>query len=177
MFLCLFIFFFFKQKTAYEMLRSLVGSEMCIRDRVYTAVDTALIVLSSLSYAFTGWVWMRHGFPGLGWWFVLVAVTSAMADGIVRTATARCVDRCVAIVVVVASVVYNSTSGANLVLSLSGLASALYWLNQSRRVAKNGTARANVRLYLWYHCVWHSYGALVNAAITWWVQSQHLSVS
>ena len=32
--MCLFIlFFFFKQKTAYEMLRSLVGSEMCIRDR------------------------------------------------------------------------------------------------------------------------------------------------
>ena len=28
------IVFFFKQKTAYEMLRSLVGSEMCIRDRV-----------------------------------------------------------------------------------------------------------------------------------------------
>ena len=27
------IFFFFKHKTAYEMLRSLVGSEMCIRDR------------------------------------------------------------------------------------------------------------------------------------------------
>ena len=26
---------FFKQKTAYEMLRSLVGSEMCIRDRIY----------------------------------------------------------------------------------------------------------------------------------------------
>ena len=26
-------FFFFKQKTAYEMQRSLVGSEMCIRDR------------------------------------------------------------------------------------------------------------------------------------------------
>ena len=24
--------FFFKQKTAYELLRSLVGSEMCIRD-------------------------------------------------------------------------------------------------------------------------------------------------
>ena len=29
----LLLFFFFKQKTAYEMLRSLVGSEMCIRDR------------------------------------------------------------------------------------------------------------------------------------------------
>eukprot|EP00658_Telonema_sp_P-2_P066890 TRINITY_DN5584_c0_g1_i4.p1 TRINITY_DN5584_c0_g1~~TRINITY_DN5584_c0_g1_i4.p1 ORF type:complete len:199 (+),score=76.97 TRINITY_DN5584_c0_g1_i4:24-620(+) len=30
---CGLFFFFFKQKTAYEMLRSLVGSEMCIRDR------------------------------------------------------------------------------------------------------------------------------------------------
>ena len=29
------VFVFFKQKTAYEMLRSLVGSEMCIRDRYY----------------------------------------------------------------------------------------------------------------------------------------------
>eukprot|EP00658_Telonema_sp_P-2_P000246 TRINITY_DN10089_c0_g1_i1.p2 TRINITY_DN10089_c0_g1~~TRINITY_DN10089_c0_g1_i1.p2 ORF type:complete len:103 (+),score=26.91 TRINITY_DN10089_c0_g1_i1:114-422(+) len=34
-------FFFFKQKTAYEMLRSLVGSEMCIRDRsVYVCTTT-----------------------------------------------------------------------------------------------------------------------------------------
>ena len=31
--LWLFRLFFCKQKTAYEMLRSLVGSEMCIRDR------------------------------------------------------------------------------------------------------------------------------------------------
>ena len=31
------IFFFFKQKTAYEIMPSLVGSEMCIRDRVSTA--------------------------------------------------------------------------------------------------------------------------------------------
>eukprot|EP00658_Telonema_sp_P-2_P011795 TRINITY_DN14519_c0_g1_i2.p3 TRINITY_DN14519_c0_g1~~TRINITY_DN14519_c0_g1_i2.p3 ORF type:complete len:101 (+),score=23.70 TRINITY_DN14519_c0_g1_i2:91-393(+) len=31
-------FFFFKQKTAYEMLRSLVGSEMCIRDSCNTCL-------------------------------------------------------------------------------------------------------------------------------------------
>eukprot|EP00658_Telonema_sp_P-2_P057711 TRINITY_DN46125_c0_g1_i1.p1 TRINITY_DN46125_c0_g1~~TRINITY_DN46125_c0_g1_i1.p1 ORF type:complete len:183 (-),score=51.52 TRINITY_DN46125_c0_g1_i1:88-636(-) len=31
------VVFFFKQKTAYEMLRSLVGSEMCIRDRATIA--------------------------------------------------------------------------------------------------------------------------------------------
>ena len=35
--LSVFCFFFFKQKTAYEMLRSLVGSEMCIRDRCFAA--------------------------------------------------------------------------------------------------------------------------------------------
>ena len=28
------LFFFFKQKTAYEIMPSLVGSEMCIRDRL-----------------------------------------------------------------------------------------------------------------------------------------------
>jgi len=28
------LFFFFKQKTAYDFRLSLVGSEMCIRDRV-----------------------------------------------------------------------------------------------------------------------------------------------
>ena len=29
------LFFFFKQKTAYEIASCLVGSEMCIRDRYY----------------------------------------------------------------------------------------------------------------------------------------------
>ena len=36
----MFFFCFFKQKTAYEMLRSLVGSEMCIRDRNLREFDT-----------------------------------------------------------------------------------------------------------------------------------------
>eukprot|EP00658_Telonema_sp_P-2_P045037 TRINITY_DN32942_c0_g1_i1.p1 TRINITY_DN32942_c0_g1~~TRINITY_DN32942_c0_g1_i1.p1 ORF type:complete len:142 (+),score=60.69 TRINITY_DN32942_c0_g1_i1:15-440(+) len=35
-------FFFFKQKTAYEMLRSLVGSEMCIRDRCKGKLNEAM---------------------------------------------------------------------------------------------------------------------------------------
>ena len=34
--------FFFKQKTAYEMLRSLVGSEMCIRDRLKAELSQML---------------------------------------------------------------------------------------------------------------------------------------
>jgi len=32
---------FFKQKTAYEIRLSLVGSEMCIRDRVNRAIKTS----------------------------------------------------------------------------------------------------------------------------------------
>eukprot|EP00658_Telonema_sp_P-2_P011720 TRINITY_DN14496_c0_g1_i1.p1 TRINITY_DN14496_c0_g1~~TRINITY_DN14496_c0_g1_i1.p1 ORF type:complete len:610 (+),score=133.65 TRINITY_DN14496_c0_g1_i1:50-1879(+) len=40
-------FFFFKQKTAYEMLRSLVGSEMCIRDSLASVpCRTALGMMS-----------------------------------------------------------------------------------------------------------------------------------
>ena len=37
--------FCFKQKTAYEMLRSLVGSEMCIRDRDYTSGHETVLLL------------------------------------------------------------------------------------------------------------------------------------
>ena len=36
-----YVFFFFEQKTAYEMLRRLVGSEMCIRDRARTTSPTS----------------------------------------------------------------------------------------------------------------------------------------
>src|SRR5678816_4881308 len=43
------VFFFFKQKTAYEMLRSLVGSEMCIRDRTKPSQHTFIY---SLIYPF-----------------------------------------------------------------------------------------------------------------------------
>ena len=38
--------FFFKQKTAYEMLRSLVGSEMCIRDRATFNCSCFAVALS-----------------------------------------------------------------------------------------------------------------------------------
>ncbi|VDG26363.1 transcription regulator [Lactobacillus plantarum JDM1] [Lactiplantibacillus mudanjiangensis] len=37
-------FFFFKQKTAYEIPLRLVGSEMCIRDRFYTEFTNALSI-------------------------------------------------------------------------------------------------------------------------------------
>jgi len=39
------VFFFFKQKTAYEFRLSLVGSEMCIRDSIAAALDHARAAL------------------------------------------------------------------------------------------------------------------------------------
>ena len=39
------VIFFFKQKTAYEIMPSLVGSEMCIRDRYDGVVVVVIIII------------------------------------------------------------------------------------------------------------------------------------
>eukprot|EP00658_Telonema_sp_P-2_P006519 TRINITY_DN12466_c0_g1_i3.p1 TRINITY_DN12466_c0_g1~~TRINITY_DN12466_c0_g1_i3.p1 ORF type:complete len:235 (-),score=59.96 TRINITY_DN12466_c0_g1_i3:565-1269(-) len=57
-------FFFFKQKTAYEMLRSLVGSEMCIRDRYQRRVRGTLQV-DMVSTAVTYLCWLVGPWCGL----------------------------------------------------------------------------------------------------------------
>ena len=43
------IVFFFKQKTAYEIMPSLVGSEMCIRDRCCTSLPGMTFMKKSSS--------------------------------------------------------------------------------------------------------------------------------
>ena len=47
-------FFFFKQKTVYEMLRSLVGSEMCIRDS-RTQSEGSRPIEAAASISARGW--------------------------------------------------------------------------------------------------------------------------
>ena len=74
--------FFFKQKTAYEMLRSLVGSEMCIRDRVKTV---RLFVVSCFAYGFDRNIEMQ-GFPRERMVCVCLLYTSDAADDLL------CVD-------------------------------------------------------------------------------------
>eukprot|EP00825_Cyclidium_porcatum_P011741 TRINITY_DN16055_c0_g1_i1.p3 TRINITY_DN16055_c0_g1~~TRINITY_DN16055_c0_g1_i1.p3 ORF type:complete len:112 (-),score=25.72 TRINITY_DN16055_c0_g1_i1:46-381(-) len=45
-------FFFFKQKTAYEIMPSLVGSEMCIRDSVISVLTLILFFFNFLQTVF-----------------------------------------------------------------------------------------------------------------------------
>eukprot|EP00658_Telonema_sp_P-2_P039889 TRINITY_DN28502_c0_g1_i1.p2 TRINITY_DN28502_c0_g1~~TRINITY_DN28502_c0_g1_i1.p2 ORF type:complete len:251 (+),score=61.58 TRINITY_DN28502_c0_g1_i1:53-805(+) len=63
-------FFFFKQKTAYEMLRSLVGSEMCIRDSLNgipsTVIDPRPTALAKFVTKFEYGIYSRN--PALAKW-------------------------------------------------------------------------------------------------------------
>src|SRR5450756_2726007 len=49
-----FFFFFFKQKTAYEIMPSLVGSEMCIRDSAVVALQVVERLLGDAIAAVDG---------------------------------------------------------------------------------------------------------------------------
>eukprot|EP00825_Cyclidium_porcatum_P040502 TRINITY_DN5133_c0_g1_i1.p2 TRINITY_DN5133_c0_g1~~TRINITY_DN5133_c0_g1_i1.p2 ORF type:complete len:117 (-),score=9.08 TRINITY_DN5133_c0_g1_i1:70-420(-) len=48
------LFFFFKQKTAYEIMPSLVGSEMCIRDSPSISIDSITSSVANLSLTCKG---------------------------------------------------------------------------------------------------------------------------
>eukprot|EP00658_Telonema_sp_P-2_P038997 TRINITY_DN27892_c0_g1_i1.p1 TRINITY_DN27892_c0_g1~~TRINITY_DN27892_c0_g1_i1.p1 ORF type:complete len:101 (-),score=25.63 TRINITY_DN27892_c0_g1_i1:77-379(-) len=54
------VFFFFKQKTAYEMLRSLVGSEMCIRDSCPMGLPQPKLMLRRKSRRRCHWTCRRR---------------------------------------------------------------------------------------------------------------------
>ena len=133
----------------------------------YSTAQTSMMVVSCVMYAVPGLVWLHFGFFKLGCWMLLVAVCSSLADGLIRTAICRVVDRWVAICGIVGCVWCNATSGPNLVLALLAVLSAIWWLKQSRRVANCG----DVQTYVWYHSMWHAHGAFVCAAVTWLVHS------
>ena len=61
-------FFFFKQKPAYELLRSLVGSEMCIRDSAILGAGASPgdeVVIPAQTFMPTGTAGWRHWLPGI----------------------------------------------------------------------------------------------------------------
>ena len=57
------VFFFFKQKTAYEIQYGLVGSEMCIRDRVETD-EEACAQYQNLALV-DRFIWHMQNVPGV----------------------------------------------------------------------------------------------------------------
>src|SRR5664279_3315885 len=66
MFVCIFFFFFFKQKTAYEIGVRLVGSEMCIRDRCWSRSWTLCSTTTPMPTVPDGGLWMRSRCAGNG---------------------------------------------------------------------------------------------------------------
>ena len=70
-------FFFFKQKTAYEMLRSLVGSEMCIRDRAPN--DGWILGRTGVMLHWNGNIWQVVSSPQ-NVWFCLLYTSDAADD-------------------------------------------------------------------------------------------------
>src|SRR5450759_3445076 len=68
------LFFFFKQKTAYEIMPSLVGSEMCIRDSTYAFDDTAAWLVTHCSKSAVRDL-LRIAWRTVGW-----IVTRVVAD-------------------------------------------------------------------------------------------------
>ena len=62
----LIVLFFFRQKPAYEVLRMLVGSEMCIRDSLSN------LTIHTLEDVNGPWVGLK-AWPGLWKWALLLA--------------------------------------------------------------------------------------------------------
>ena len=60
---CSEMFFFVKQKTAYDIMPSLVGSEMCIRDRSMSRKTLWMICSPSLSSSTSALPMIQQGEP------------------------------------------------------------------------------------------------------------------
>ena len=62
--------FFFRQRTAYELLRSLVGSEMCIIDRYSSACGAVLVCCLAV---LSGAQWFSVVLGGAQWCSVVLS--------------------------------------------------------------------------------------------------------
>ncbi len=130
--------------------------------------------VSSLFYLCSAAAWHRFGFHRLCCWFCLVAALSVCADamsGLLHDQLMRRVriaDRSVGTAGLISAVVCNSNSPTNLLLSLASVLSALCWLVKGRSVA---IARPRNRWeYLFFHGMWHAWGAIALVAVTFHAQ-------
>ena len=166
------------QKKALELDRApslLAGEGHSAGAPPFTRLQRLLMVASSLLYLSCAHAWQRYSFVWLARCFVLVSALSVGADSgtdvlpesVMRPL--RVADRTVGTTGLLSSVLANSTSPLNTLLSVSAVLTSLLFLAKGRRVAR-ADPRARWR-YLGWHASWHAYGAAVLVATTVCAQS------
>lgn len=132
---------------------------------------------SSLMYFLPAAAWFKFGFLRLGAVFCLVSSLSVTADalsGLVAEPVMRCVricDRSIGTAALLSAVFFNSNSPANLLLALLAVCTSLAWFVKGRTVAKD--APKERWRYLFYHGMWHVWGACALVITTF--NAQQLS--
>lgn len=135
-----------------------------------TTTQRFVMGLSSLLYLLPAAAWAHFGFNILCAWFCLVSLLSISADalsGLLPESlmqVVRICDRSIGTIGLVSAVLANSTSVANTVLALLAVATSLAWFVKGRLTAQAApTARWR---YLFFHAMWHAWGALALVAVT-----------
>ena len=132
---------------------------------------------SSLIYILPAAAWFNFGFRKLGAVFCLVSSLSVTADalsGLVAESAMRWIricDRSIGTAALLSAVFFNSTSPSNFLLALLAVCTSLAWFVKGRMVAKD--APKERWRYLFYHGMWHAWGACALVLTTF--NAQQLS--
>jgi hypothetical protein len=135
------------------------------------------MVSSSVCYLSCSWFWFRYEHACIGYLFWAVAAFSCLADGLVdyfpkqMQRWCRILDRMCGAVGLVASIAFNCTSLGNAALAFAAGISAVWWLGQAQKCARQEPHRRTK--YLSLQCAWHVYGAIVLCLVTCIVQGGH----
>jgi hypothetical protein len=129
------------------------------------------MAVTCLFYMAPAWAWHQVGYHRMAMLLTAVTVLSTLADGCQwQHPFIRVVDRIVATIGVIGSVVFNSLRGPVIaILCLGAVISSMWFLRRSRSVSKHRPL--DHRAWVWYHGMWHVYGASVLAGITLYAHS------
>lgn len=140
-----------------------------------TPAQRLVMAASSMLYLCCAAAWWHFGFLRLGAFYCVSSACSVCADslgGLLPEPVMqrlRMVDRTVGTIGTVFAVAFNCTSLANCAVALAAVATSLCWLAKGRAVAK-AEPRARWK-YLFFHGMWHAYGAASLVALTFLAQS------
>ena len=122
--------------------------------------------ITCLFYLLPALAWYHVGYIRMAALLTMVTCLSTLADGFqLQNSLVRVLDRTAATVAVVASIYYNSLHGAiPSLLCAAAVISSCWLLKQSRSVSRHRPE--DHQSWVWYHGLWHVYGAGILAAIT-----------